>query len=140
MGFRADLEFGEAYQQKLLDLIQYDTYTIAKGKFKPWDVQITHDSDTITFEVKSDRKAQQSGNMVIEFECNNKPSGITSTEADYWVYFVDGTTDYYLIPTAEIREAIVKQQYKRIVRGGDGWRAKMYLFPLTTFTDFLDKY
>ena len=134
------MDFGEAYQYKLLDIVEHDSFTIAKGNFKPWDVEIKYNTETITFEVKSDRKAVQSGNMVIEFECNNAPSGITSTEADYWVYFLDGTNQYYLIPTVEIRQAIENQQYKRIVKGGDGNRARMYLFPLTAFTDFLDQY
>ena len=40
-------------------------------------------------EVKYDRKTKETGNVYIEFESRNKPSGIKTTQADYWTYFID---------------------------------------------------
>ena len=38
-------------------------------------------------EVKSERDIwQKTGNIAIEYECYGKPSGISSTEADYWFH------------------------------------------------------
>jgi hypothetical protein len=140
MTWKDDLEMGEKYQKVLLDILAYDTYEMAQGNFKPYDLKIMHNSDTITFEVKADRQTNRTGNMVIEFECSNKPSGITTTEADYWAYFVDGTQTYFLIPTDYIRDAIKENKYSRKVKGGDGWRANMFLFPVSAFEDFRECY
>lgn len=131
---------GEKYQQKLLDLLEYDSYEMAKGNFKPYDLKVIHKSDTTTYEVKADRMTHRTGNIVIEFECSNKPSGITTTEADFWVYFVDGTNTYYIIPTEHIRTLIKEEKYSRKVKGGDGWRANLFLFPTATFSDFCESY
>ena len=133
MPFQDDLALGEQYQSKLLDLIEWDSYEMAQGRFKAWDVKIVHDGETVTFEVKADRRAVSTKNLAIEFSCNGVPSGIASTEADYWVYFIIGTNTYYLMPTNVIRRAIEQKQYKRTVCGGDGNRASMYLFPLEIF-------
>jgi hypothetical protein len=140
MPWRDDLEMGDKYQHLMLDILEYDEYEMAKGNFKPYDIKIKNKSDTYTIEVKADRKTKTTGNVVIEFECNKKPSGITTTEADYWAYFIDGTEDYFLIPTDDIRNAIKEGKYSRTVKGGDGFRANMYVFPGSVFGDFRDCY
>ena len=140
MTWSKDLAMGEKYQRQFLDIVEHDSYEMPKGCFKPYDIRITNKSDTFTVEVKSDRYAKRTGCIVIEFECNAKPSGITTTEADYWAYFIDGTQDYFLIPTDRIRKAIEEKQYTRTVRGGDGMRAHLYIFPGSIFADFRDSY
>jgi hypothetical protein len=136
MTFRADLELGEEYQKRFLYLIEYDTCEIAKGKFKDWDIKLTHEGTTIYVEVKCDRKANETGNLAIEFECSGQPSGVSATKADYWVHFVKGQPYYYMIPIEDLKQAIQDKKYTRTVKGGDGWRANMYLFPMNVFNDF----
>jgi hypothetical protein len=138
MTFYEDRAMGEQYQTKLLDLIEHDSYEIAKGVFKAWDVKIVYQGETVTFEVKADRRAAVTKNLAIEYACNGVPSGIAATEADYWVYFIDGTNKYYLIQTDVIRAAIAAQKYKCTVRGGDGMRAQMYLFGEDVFAEACD--
>jgi len=140
MGFRDDLDFGEKYQARLLDLIEFDTYEMASGRFKDWDVKIIKDNEAVYFEVKADKMAHRTGNIAIEYQCNKQPSGITATKADYWAYFIDETKKYYLIPTYIIQEAIRDKKYNRIVKGGDGWRAEMYLFSLDVFNEYCDDF
>ena len=140
MGFYVDRDFGEQYQHKLLDLIEYDTYEMAHGDFKNYDLKIVHAKETILFEVKADRKAASTKNIAIEFQYKGRPSGINATDADYFAYFIHGTQKYFLIPTSYLREAIVQQKYTRIVRGGDGMHSEMYLFPLSELTEFEDSY
>ena len=114
--------------------MKHDTYKQKKGNFKPYDLIITHKSKTYKIEVKSDRQAGKTGNMAIEYECNGKPSGITTTEADYYVYFIiymdeiqeDGLPreECYKIPIKKLIK-IAKECHN--VRGGDGNRSCMYL-------------
>jgi hypothetical protein len=68
--------------------------------------------------------------MAIECEYNNQPSGIASTKADYFVYFVvhKDRDECYCFPTEELRD-IVKSCRK--VRGGDGYKSQMYLVKIS---------
>jgi len=42
----------------------------------------------VKLEVKKDDWAIRSGNIAIEFECRGKPSGIQTTESDFWCHVV----------------------------------------------------
>ena len=135
MGFKSDLELGELYQQKFLDLIEYDTAEMAQGCFKPYDIKLVYQGQEMFFEVKCDRISHRTGNMVIEHTCNGKPSGITTTTADYWVYFPIGLPYCLVIPVKRIRKYIEMGKYLCDRRGGDGWRSQMYLMSMELFSD-----
>jgi uncharacterized protein (DUF3820 family) len=132
--FQKQLANGHIYEMRSLMYMEHDTYIQSKGIFKPYDLIIKKDGKETKIEVKSDRQAGRTGNMAIEFECNNKPSGITSTEADYYIYFIiycddiqeDGTPreECYKIPVKRLKKIASKC---RKVRGGDGNRSCMYL-------------
>ena len=136
--FREDLHFGEKYQRRLLELLDWEQSEMSQGRFKGYDCWVIDKTtgQKVFFEVKADRMAQRTGNVAIEFQCAEKPSGITATEADYWAYFIHGTKEWYKIPTAEIRQRIADGAYTREVKGGDGWRTRMYLFPRCVFEPF----
>lgn len=91
-----------------------------------------------TYEVKEDFQCGQTGNTVVEYECRGKDSGITTTEADYWIYkFDDG---FYQISVPKLRQVIKEQLYFREVVGGDrGSNTKMYLFRLSTLKKRMQK-
>ena len=66
-------------------------------------------------EVKRDRIALKTGNMAIEYEHRDIPSGIATSEADYWCYiFTDGDSDmaYVIIPTERLK-ALARRYFKR---------------------------
>ena len=151
--FISDLKFGQKYEQKLLELLPYDTYTHKVGYSKKKDIQedgfnknydltITKDDITTKYEVKSDRRAINTMNIAIEFECRNKASGIMTTEADYYAYFIIKSSelfDLYLIPVEDLREMINEKKYKRLVKGGDSYLSKMYLISLNDLQKYLFK-
>ena len=132
--FQKQLANGNIYEMRSLMYMEHDTYEQKQGKFKPYDLIITKDGIETKIEVKSDRQAGRTGNMAIEFECNNKPSGITSTEADYYIYFIIYSDDIQEdgLPREECYKIPIKKLIKiakecRKVRGGDGNRSCMYL-------------
>jgi len=151
--FISDLKFGQKYEQKLLELLPYDTYTHKVGYSKKKDIQedgfnknydltITKDNKLTKYEVKSDRRAINTMNIAIEFECRNKPSGIMITEADIYAYFIikpDDLFDLYLIPVEDLKKMITEKKYKRLVNGGDGYLSKMYLMSLNDMQNYLFK-
>ena len=74
------------------------------------------------FEVKTDRLSAKTGNIYIEYESRGKPSGIKTTQADYWVYKVT-ETKAIVIKTDElkeiVRQLIIDKKAIPNVRGGD---------------------
>jgi hypothetical protein len=133
MGFNNDLKFGQKYEKLSLEYFEYKKVDFPKGKFKPYDFIL---DDNIKVEVKSDRLGYKTGNIAIEYYCGDKESGITSTEANYWMYFIiyPDKVDCYKFPISDLRELI---KDCRKVRGGDGWRSHMRLLPISKCSDYL---
>lgn len=98
--FRYDLEFGQLDGENWF-------YEIVSGK---------------KVEVKSDRLAEKTGNIYIEYESRGKPSGIMTTEADVWVYkFGEGKALIYELDILRRRlNKLVAENKARVgVKGGD---------------------
>ena len=104
-GFDLDLRDGQAAENKLLDIIQ---------------------SGNGLVEVKSDKLARQTGNVYVETQYRGNPSGITSTEADWWAIEVDDDV-FVLMKTDRLRELI---KYRRDMPGGDNDWSKGKLLPV----------
>jgi len=85
-------------------------------------------------EVKSERGMwQRTGNIAIEYESYGKPSGIASTESDYWFHNLcidDETFCTLVFKTESLKKIIDNLDYKRSVSGGDHNASKMYLVNL----------
>ena len=136
--FINDLSFGKKYESILASYLQpfYTNINKIEGKFKEYDLICDNE---IKYEVKSDRLSYKTGNVAIEYMCNNKESGITSTQSDYYGYFIIKSPDdydLYIIPTEYIKNIIKDKKYKRTVKGGDGYKSQMYLFDLSIFKDY----
>jgi len=82
-------------------------------------------------EIKHDFKVSESQNIAIEYECYGKPSGISITEATYWLIILDGQ-EY----RGQVSILIEVERLKTIARGcksvpgGDRMAARMYLVPI----------
>ena len=85
-----DLAFGEVGEQNL--------YKILKDS---------------KIEVKRDRIALKTGNLAIEYEQNNRPSGIAISKADYWCYIFtkDNEDKVLIILPIERLKAIARKYY-----------------------------
>ena len=127
--FQNDLQYGQKYEEKALKYLDYDTVEHMEGYFKEYDLIITKDEVKTKIEVKSDRRAQFTKNLAIEFECNGKPSGVSTSEADYWMYFIvydDRNDEVFKIPVSELKKLI---KNCRTAWGGDGYRSRLKLLP-----------
>jgi len=85
-------------------------------------------------EVKSERDIwQKSGNICIEYESWNKPSGIRATESDYWFHNLCIGDDEYctLVFKTDVLKKIVDDLDEfKTVSGGDNNASKMFLVNL----------
>lgn len=148
--FEEDLKNGKIYEKRSLLYLEYDKYKMIEGNFKEYDLEIVKDNKKIKIEVKSDKQASITNNLAIEYKYNNKKSGISSTTADYYIYFIlypneiiDGKKfsaesfhreEVYKIPVGELK-IIVKTCQK--VNGGDGNKSKIYLVPKNIVQKYL---
>jgi hypothetical protein len=86
------------------------------------------DSDGTNIEVKRDFAASTTGNVAVEFMCGGNPSGISTSQSDWWAFALAG--DFFndevvvLIKKKRLERLLVPA---RIVRGGDKGKANMYL-------------
>lgn len=136
MTFNTDLILGHYYEKKAILYLDYDNYKIIDGYHKEYDIIISKNGITTKIEVKTDRLAYKTGNIVIEYEYNNKPSGIETTTADFWIYFVinPNKEECYKFPIEELKN-IVKNC--KTVRGGDGYKSKLYIIKKSKLKKYL---
>tara|TARA_R110001606_G_scaffold382330_1_gene544047 strand:+ start:140 stop:556 length:417 start_codon:yes stop_codon:yes gene_type:complete len=89
-----------------------------------------------TIEVKFDFACHKTGNFYIEYQSRGKPSGISTSQADYWMLIAstekglrlkDGLTDVeksdvmfaVLLDTERLKEICKTNFYRKNVKGGD---------------------
>jgi len=134
--FFTDLAFGKSFESYAMEIIGKECRPGPSGNFKPYDFT----SDGIKYEVKADKLTYKTGNLFIEYECSDKPSGITTSEAQMLFYFVinaEGIPDrIYLIETGFLKALIASSDF-RTVSGGDGYRVKGYLIPENHVKNYL---
>jgi hypothetical protein len=83
-------------------------------------------------EVKNDRMIHKTGNLFIEYESRDKPSGLATTTADYWIYRMSELDSSLILPTKALKEVcrVYFQQNIFIKKGGDNNTSKGFLIPL----------
>jgi len=98
-------------------------------EFKDRDVKLTINWREVTYEVKRDYKSQETGNIALEVRCNNKPSGILASKADFIIFCLDENEFYF-----QKRWELLYRLYtfnKRLTTWGDGDRSEMFLIDKT---------
>ena len=116
--FDLDLQYGQVFEKKVADMLQNSK-----------------------IEVKTERDMWKlTGNIAIEFESRGKPSGIATTEADYWFHNLakgDEIVMTLVFPVAKLRYYI-GDNMPRMVRGGDNNTSRMYLISLTDLVTIIE--
>lgn len=115
--FDIDLSYGQIFEQKIADMFQNSK-----------------------IEVKTERdKWKSTGNIVIEFESRGRPSGIVTTEADYWFHNLaidDEIVMTLVFPVSKLR-SYIENSMPKIICGGDNNTSKMYLIRLTNLVTII---
>jgi hypothetical protein len=131
MTWKDDLKFGQQYE--LIALKYFDFIEYQLNDDNRYDLLL---DNQIKVEVKADRLSHSTRNMAIEFECFDKPSGINTSEADYYIYFVVKPNNEYTAYKIKTEDLKKKVEGCRIVRGGDMKASKMYLLNLNAMKEF----
>mgnify|MGYP003131932831 CR=1 FL=1 len=133
--FQNDLIEGEKTENKVLDLIKtgdnplfgepYPNAYKIDGYFKDYDLFIPEIN--VRIEVKQDKKSKHTGNYVIEVEYGGNESALTTTKADYWVFW-DGECYIWTTPW-RIKESVKGLPLREFKARGDDKFKKAYLCP-----------
>lgn len=133
MSFFKDLKFGHGYEKKALEYFEYTSVEIPQGKCKGYDFIL---DGTIKVEVKADRLAQRTGNIAIEYKSRGKPSGLSTTEAYYYIYFVErySNNECYILPVEILKQLTTNSI---TVMGGDNRSSALYLLSLKKIQEYI---
>ena len=127
MSFSEDLKAGKEIEELILSIIQkkYPKAKIMEGYFKEYDIIIPEINKTV--EVKSDVKSLETGNYVVEVAFDGKPSALSTTTADYWVFY-DSECLVWITPE-NIWRAVKGFPLREFVGKGDEKSKNAYLCP-----------
>lgn len=99
LGFDHDLRLGNEYES---------------------DLAIVMKATGDKVEVKADFLAAKTGNVFVEFSQPSGPSGLATTKADWWAFYIVGTHTWLLIQTFQLKKLCRKLlKLNGPVKGGD---------------------
>ncbi len=112
---------------------RYPSAYVIAGHFKGYDIAIPEIDSGI--EVKCDWRSIETGNLVVEIEMYDKPSGLLTTTAKQWV-FCDDVNLYFISPDT-LKDIIIWNGLKAVkfIGNGDKRSKRAYLVKKNLITD-----
>ena len=148
--FNSDVQVGNKGENIIYDYLMNHPSTdnvmdVSKSWwFQQFDIdfiQIDKNGSVNKIEVKTDRMADRTGNMVYEVysDRRNYTKGcFEKTESDYIFYYLINTNILYIFDTQELREWVLEHQHNlKLVDMGD--YALGYIIPLNDLKDIYIK-
>jgi len=137
--FNKDLPIARKTEREIASLIEkhYNAKVIAYGHGSAYDIKAVVNGKTFTFEVKEDFTCERTNNVGVEYASWGRPAGISVSKADYYVYKIHTRwgIKIFIFKTQAIKNMIAREEYHRIVNGGDtGSNSMNYLFAFDVFT------
>ena len=125
--FISDLHFGQVSELVLLEKLKEQFPLAEQVKDKTCDISIP-----VKIEVKRERAVKRYGNIAIELEYKGTPSGPFASEADIWVWEIDGV--FWWAYKSDLLTWLKDNEDKYEVKmGGDGKKSKLALIKMLTF-------
>jgi hypothetical protein len=130
MGWTQDLALGKKYELVFFENEMDDEEIYqSEGLCKGWDLETF---TGVRYEVKACRKWRFTGNILVEFACSGKDSGISTTTSHEWAFYQLGINDDWIkviiIPTKIIKEMIRVKAYDKFVYGAEYKMSDFFLF------------
>jgi hypothetical protein len=106
------------------DLGPQAKFDIQLGSARSDEDQLAHRLQHAAIELKTERfQWEKTGNICIEYRWNGKPSGIATTEADFWMHELargEETLAYLMFPVPRLKEMCRKAHEAGNYRRGVG--------------------
>ena len=139
--FLRDLSEGEKWERLVgLYLSINGAFIDSYNNDYRYDISGTLTGIPTKWEIKTD-KYPKTGNMAIEIRENGKPSGISKTEADVFVYVYTNISDKYVylfFIDVEALKNLIRDNFDKlkITHGGDENKAEIVLIPMKRFQTY----
>lgn len=129
--FEEDIVAGEQGEGFIKEFMINKGYKfISDNKDNKYDLLMSFKNRKIKYEIKTDillSPKNDTGNIVVEFESRSKPSGISVTEAEFYVYYIPKLNEVWNIKMDKLKNLINSNNFKEVVGGDEGSNTKMYL-------------
>jgi hypothetical protein len=138
--FDKDLKIGNIVEDIIATHLKPEFPTIRAHKKKSSAYDLI-DDDGYTFEVKWDRMSEETENTVIEYYCNNKPSGVSTTKAIEWiqVYNLCNKWVFSRMTTNDLKAFLHRNfEYFHTGRGGDNSKSRLIFIDKDVFSSEFD--
>lgn len=123
LDFKSDLKLGVNGETEVLNfLIKNGASLINTNNDNKYDLKVIKNNKEITYEIKTDVKCAplfDTGNIFIEYESRNKKSGISVTEADWFVTYFLYFKELWFIKTETLKKLIVENNFPTFKDAGD---------------------
>jgi len=133
--FKQDIVVGEEGEKIVTEWLcdSYNGILLSDNKTNSHDIVIQFPKKTLSFEIKTDvfvSKYYDTGNMFIEYESRNKPSGISVCKADYFITYFKYLNELWMIKTKDLQNLIQSINFRIFKNAGDkGSNTHGYLIP-----------
>tara|TARA_A100001391_G_scaffold88113_1_gene58369 strand:- start:3875 stop:4372 length:498 start_codon:yes stop_codon:yes gene_type:complete len=145
--FKKDLEFGNAGEKIVAMYMAINGMTIVSdesGNNKDYDiVMYSPKADkNLYMEVKTDNYVDDNndtGNIAIEIRYRGKPSGISTTKADWWIYYMPdiSSSNLWMMECSKLKRFIKENiQDLKVVKGGDNNWSELVLIPRKKYAQY----
>lgn len=114
----------------------YGARLLEVSRNNEYDLKMVIQGKVVTIEIKEDFTCEKTGNVGLEYSCREKPSGISVSKADYYIYKLHTRRGivYVMHKTAILKAMIEEKKYFTTVNGGDkGSNSLNYLFKYNEF-------
>ena len=116
---------GEVYIRVYLEKLGFVFIDICKDN--RYDLKMSYLGKIYTYEIKTDVYPRDTGNLVIEFECRGKNSGINVTQADYFTTYFPHLKEIWNIRCNILKKLIQDTNPHIFSQSGDsGSNTKLY--------------
>lgn len=139
--FKKDIIIAKSTEQEISKLL-YEHYgvktlEISKNKYYDLKVLLPNKKEKL-IEIKEDFQSYRTGNLALEFECREKPSGIAITNASLFIYKLhENKIVYWATTTKTFKNMIANRRFSRVVNGGDkNSNSLNYLFSIELFKQY----
>jgi len=142
--FKKDINIGEDGEDFIKHFLIDKGYEfISENKDYRYDLLMSYKEREVTYEIKTDvyvSPKKDTGNLVVEYESRGKGSGISVTEADYYVYYMPKLNEIWNISMQDLKQLISDNNFKKVVGGDEGSDTKMYLIKRAKYKKYFKVY
>lgn len=141
LNFKSDLKLGNDGEKILIDfLISKGCTYVDSNNDNKFDIKMISKGKEITYEIKTDVKCAplfDTGNIFIEYESRGKLSGISVTQAKWFVTYFLYLNEIWFIKSNDLKKLIEENDFPIFKNAGDiGSQTHGYLINRKKFKQY----